>query len=49
MKRMNEVKEKSSLIGDVRGSGLMVGIEMVEDKVRKFCFSNLDSLPLVAS
>ena len=32
MKSLNEFKEKYSLIGDVRGKGLMIGIELVKDK-----------------
>ena len=32
MKRLNELKEKSEIVGDVRGKGLMVGMEIVEDK-----------------
>lgn len=32
MKRLNELKEKSQIVGDVRGKGLMVGIEIVQDK-----------------
>jgi len=35
MKRLNEVKEKSGILGDVRGKGLMIGAEIVEDKKSK--------------
>ncbi|MEM1590301.1 MAG: aspartate aminotransferase family protein [Candidatus Bathyarchaeia archaeon] len=35
MKRLNEMKEKYSIIGDVRGKGLMVGIELVKDRAKK--------------
>jgi 4-aminobutyrate aminotransferase len=32
MKRLAELKEKSEIVGDVRGKGLMIGMEIVEDK-----------------
>ena len=35
VKRFEEAKEKSEIIGDVRGKGLMIGVEMVEDKESK--------------
>jgi len=35
MKRLEELKEKSEILGDVRGKGLMIGIEMVENKENK--------------
>jgi len=35
MKRLEELKEKSEIVGDVRGKGLMIGMEIVEDKESK--------------
>jgi len=35
MKRLEELKEQSEILGDVRGKGLMIGIELVQDKESK--------------
>jgi len=35
MKRLEELKEESEIIGEVRGKGLMIGVEFVEDKDSK--------------
>jgi 4-aminobutyrate aminotransferase len=35
LKRTEEIKEKSRIVGDVRGKGLMIGMEIVEDKESK--------------
>jgi len=35
MKRLEELKARSEIVGDVRGKGLMVGLEIVEDKKSK--------------
>ncbi len=35
MKRLEEMKEKSRIIGDVRGIGLMIGMEIVKNKNTK--------------
>ena len=35
IKRIREMKKTHPIIGDVRGKGLMIGIELVKDKVKK--------------
>jgi 4-aminobutyrate aminotransferase len=35
LKRLGEFAERSEIIGDVRGKGLMIGVELVEDKDSK--------------
>jgi 4-aminobutyrate aminotransferase len=35
MKRLGELKEQNEIVGDVRGKGLMIGMEIVEDKESK--------------
>ncbi len=35
MKRLEEIKDKYEIVGDVRGIGLMVGVEIVKDKRSK--------------
>ncbi len=35
MRRLQNLKEECELVGDVRGKGLMIGIEIVEDKESK--------------
>ena len=32
LKRLSEMKETCSIVGDVRGKGLMIGVELVDDK-----------------
>jgi 4-aminobutyrate aminotransferase len=35
MKRLSELKDKYEIIGDVRGKGLMIGVEIVKSKATK--------------
>jgi 4-aminobutyrate aminotransferase len=35
IKRLEELKDESEIVGDVRGKGLMIGVEFVEDKDSK--------------
>jgi 4-aminobutyrate aminotransferase len=35
IKRLEELKERSEIVGDVRGKGLMIGVELVDDKTSK--------------
>ncbi len=35
MKRLEEMREEYQIIGDVRGKGLMIGIELVKDRAKK--------------
>jgi len=35
LKRLSEFAERSVVVGDVRGKGLMIGVELVEDKENK--------------
>jgi 4-aminobutyrate aminotransferase len=35
LKRIGELKEQSEIVGDVRGKGLMIGVEIVESKESK--------------
>ena len=35
MDRLKEVQQKHAIVGDVRGRGLMIGVELVKDRVTK--------------
>lgn len=38
MGKLHELKEKHDIIGNVRGKGLMVGVELVQDRHTKVCY-----------
>lgn len=38
-RKLEEIKERSGVIGDVRGKGLLIGVEFVKDKTTKDVFS----------
>jgi 4-aminobutyrate aminotransferase-like enzyme len=44
MKRMNEMKENHPIIGDVKGKGMLLGIELVKDKATKEPFEEAGKL-----
>ena len=49
MLRLNEMKEKYEIIGDVRGKGLMIGVEFVKDKKTRERYTEAhDEIPLIA-
>lgn len=37
-RKLEEIKERSGVIGDVRGKGLLIGVEFVKDKTTKDVF-----------
>lgn len=47
--RLLELKEKHRAIGDVRGKGLMIAIELVKDRSTKEPFGPTDAYPLLIS
>ncbi len=44
MKRMNEMKDNHPIIGDVKGKGMLLGIELVKDKATKAPFEEAGKL-----
>lgn len=38
LKELSKLREKYEIVGDVRGKGLHIGVEMVKDKVRLSVF-----------
>jgi 4-aminobutyrate aminotransferase len=49
LKRLEDLKEQNEIVGDVRGKGLMVGMEIVENKDSKKPASKLASEIMVRS
>jgi 4-aminobutyrate aminotransferase len=47
LKRFNEMMSECNLIGDVRGKGMMIGIELVKDrKTKQYAVTERDNLIL---
>ena len=46
LQKLHKLKDSFSIIGDVRGKGLLIGIELVADKVSKFPFANEKAVTL---
>lgn len=49
MSRLLELKDKHRAIGDVRGKGLMLAIELVKDRTTKEPFGSEDAFPIAIS
>lgn len=47
MSRLEELKDKKQVIGDVRGRGLMIGIELVKDREKKVPLTDKETYNLV--
>ena len=47
--KLEELKQKVSIIGDVRGKGLMIGTEFVNPKAEKDCIGSLPSSGEIAA
>lgn len=37
LSELAKLRDEFEIVGDVRGKGLMIGLEFVEDKVRDYC------------
>ena len=44
LKRMNEMKDRHSIVGDVRGKGCLLAIELVKDRATKEPFDEAGKL-----
>lgn len=41
MQELAKLRDEFEIVGDVRGKGLMTGVELVEDKVNNLTFLNV--------
>jgi putrescine---pyruvate transaminase len=49
LQKLLALKDKHEVIGDVRGKGLMIGVELVKNRATREAFSPLDSYPMEIS
>jgi len=48
LKRLTETKDQHKIVGDVRGKGLMIGVELVKDKETRERFLDVDDIMVEA-
>jgi 4-aminobutyrate aminotransferase-like enzyme len=49
LRKLIEIKDKYPVIGEVRGRGLMIAVELVKDRKTKEPFSPIDAYPAAVS